>query len=112
MKRSCAVCGHIAVINKGKVYAVCTRSGGVFFSFQQDTRSSCCTEYQPGQPAKSEESEALKKALRAERLRFAHLMADAVGMAMRGERPCRSCDGHGCVGCTGYDHWVWINLGL
>lgn len=62
--------------------------------------------------AKSEESEALKKALRAERLRFAHLLADAAGMVKRGERPCRSCDGHGCAGCTGYDHWVRISQGL
>ena len=62
--------------------------------------------------AKSEESEALKKALRAERLRFAHLMADMVGMATRGERPCRSCDGHGCVGCANYSNWAWIGQEL
>lgn len=63
-------------------------------------------------PSKSEESEALKKALHVERLRFAHLMADAVGIVTRGERPCRSCDGHGCVGCVDYDHWAWIGQEL
>ena len=62
--------------------------------------------------AKSEESEALKKALRAEWLRFAHLLADAAGMVKRGERPCRSCDGHGCAGCVDDDHWVWIGQEL
>ena len=59
-----------------------------------------------------DEIDARNREIHRMRLRFAHLMADTVGMATRGERPCRSCDGHGCVGCADYDHWAWIGQEL
>ena len=58
--------------------------------------------------AKSEESEALKKALRAERLRFAHLMADTRDIVCNARRPCVLCDMRRCGNCRGYSNWHWL----
>lgn len=59
-----------------------------------------------------DEIDARDREIHRMRMRFAHLMSDMAGMATRGERPCRSCDGHGCVGCADYDHWAWIGQEL
>ena len=40
IRETCAQCGHLCVINRNKIYAVCDETGKVFELWRMDTRES------------------------------------------------------------------------
>lgn len=47
IKETCAQCGHLCIINRNKIYAVCDETGKVFELWHMDTRESdACKHFQ------------------------------------------------------------------
>ena len=47
IRETCAQCGHLCIINRNKIYAVCDETGKVFELWHMDTRESdACKHFQ------------------------------------------------------------------
>ena len=48
VRQTCSQCGHLCVINRNKIYAVCDETGKVFELWRMDTRDSdACKKFIP-----------------------------------------------------------------